>query len=110
MIDSYNWIAITLRVMSLLGVLFLMGWQIKLLKPPVRNQWIRYVMIGLMSVMAVNYAQSLVLNFYRQADGNLSLNARHFSLLFTALSGVVSVILVGILYLRNLDKRDHHDR
>lgn len=104
MIDRYAQVAIVLRLLSAIGIVFLVGWQIKLLKPPIRNQWIRYVMIFLMLVMLGNYIQSLVLNFYRQADGNLSTTARHFGLIYTAVSGLVSVVLVGILYFKNLNK------
>lgn len=104
MIDAYTWTAIVLRILAAIGILCVIVWQIHLLKPPVRNQWIRYVMLGLETIMFSNYMQSLLINFWRQPDGNLTENARHFSLIYNALSGLSSVVLTIILYRKSLQK------
>lgn len=104
MIDSYAWVAIVLRIISITIALTLIVHQIRLLKPPVLNQWIRYVMLGLLIFMFFNYGQALFLNFFRQGDGNLSVNARHFSQISTSLAGLASIILAALLYVKRLDK------
>ena len=104
MIDSYGWVTITLRALSAFVAFVLIIWQIKIMKPPVKNQWIKYIMLGLVFIMFLNYNQSLILNFFRQPDGNLSINARHFNQIATALVGLASISLVSLLYIRDLDK------
>lgn len=104
MIDSYGWATIVIRILSALTILSVIYLQIRKLKPPVKNQWIQYVMLWLALVMLSNYLLTLVLNFYRQPDGNLTQTARHFSQVYNAVAGLSSSILVNVLYRKPLDK------
>lgn len=92
MIDNYAWAAIVLRVITLFVSVFVVSRIYQLTRKRTRDQWIKYVLAFLISVVIFNASFALVINAFRESDGNLAKNTRHLSLIFTSSSGLASIL------------------
>lgn len=100
MIDNYTKTAIVLRAITTILLAVVLVKQLKLLRPVTKVQWVKVILITIVTIMLSNSVLALALNFFRQEDGNLSPNARHISLVWNAVSGVAAATGYAILYYR----------
>lgn len=98
MIDNYAKVSILIRGITAFILILILIKQIKLLSRNIRDQWIKYVLMTLVMLVLANTLWSLFINFYRGDDGNLVQKARHYSLIFNSMSGLLSAIGWAILY------------
>ena len=103
MIDNYTRTAMFLRAVTVVMLTVVLIKQLKLMQPRTKVQWVKFLLIGLVTLMLSNAILSLTLNFFRQEDGNLSATARHTSLVVNALAGLASATGYFILYFRKDD-------
>lgn len=92
MIDNYAWIAIILRAITLIVASIVIYRIIAIISKRTKDQWIKYILGILITFVVFNAGWSLITNFYRTSDGNLIDAIRHLSLIFSATSGLVSII------------------
>lgn len=92
MIDNYAWVAIFIRSITLVIAFFVIRRIWYLTKRRTRDQWIKYIFAFLIAVVTFNACFSLVINAFRESDGNLARDIRHMSLIFTSSSGLASII------------------
>jgi len=100
MIDNYTKAAIAMRAITLV-VLLVVGYkQVQLMRPVTTIQWVKVIMLLLVAFMLGNAILSLIVNFFRQTDGNLRPNVRHVSLIFNSGVGLASALALAVLYFK----------
>lgn len=97
MIDGPAWYAIVFRSITLFVAVFVIRRIWYLTKRRTRDQWIKYIFAFLISIVVLNAGFALVINFYRDSNGNLIKEIRQTSLILTSTSGLASIICWYVL-------------
>lgn len=92
MIDGFAWYSIVIRLITLLVAVFVINRIYNLIIRVTKDQWIKYLLAFLITIVVGNAAWALGVNFFRQEDGNLRERVRHTSLVLTSTSGLASII------------------
>jgi heme A synthase len=103
MIDGYALVSILLRLVAVVLITGVLYRQIRLLRPKSRLQWLKRLLILLVSIMLFNGLFTIMTNFFRQDDGNLKVTIRHISSVLNATSSVCSALILSIIYRKRKD-------
>lgn len=98
MIDSYSQAAIIIRSVALGLFLLVLYYQYLEIKTSKNLQSFKWLLFSLVLLIAVGDIISILLNFRRQADGNLFVKFRQVSTVWGSFSTLAMAIILNSIY------------
>ena len=98
MVDNYAKAAVFIRSIALIILITVAKQQHDQLSNKSKVQLIKWLLLALVVVMIFGNVLSILVNLFRQEDGNLLKNARHISTVWNALSVLAAGVLLRWIY------------
>lgn len=101
MIDNYAWFSIVCRTIALVIYGVVMYFQLEQIRMSKKLLTLKWTLFSLTVVALLANLLSLAVNLFRQADGNLVADIRHFAMVVNAIFVLFNATCWLLIYLRD---------
>jgi multisubunit Na+/H+ antiporter MnhB subunit len=98
MIDNYAIFSIVIPTVALIPFIIVLKKQYREIKRDNKLQWLKRLLLALVIIILAGDLIAILLNFFREPDGNLSAVVRKFSLIYNAVAFLSMAVVLNLIY------------
>ena len=103
MVDNFSIFGIIVRAAAAVILILVIVMQLRLFSTKSQLDNFKKLLLDTSAILLVSNIITIILNFFRQEDGNLLEDARHISIIFSSVSMLLVAIVLYLIYKYRID-------